>query len=72
MVHSVVDVHFQCILDFQSQSIDFTNAFSQSDIPSGELVFVELPRDFKSDRRQCDVVIRLNKVLYGQSEATHL
>ena len=26
---------FQCILGLQSQSIDFTNGFSQADIPSG-------------------------------------
>ena len=39
----------QCILGLKSQSIDFTNAFDQADIPSGEPVFIELPRDFKSD-----------------------
>ena len=26
---------FQCIIGLQSQSIDFTNAFAQADIPSG-------------------------------------
>ena len=39
----------QCILGLQSQIIDFTNAFAQAYIPSGEPVFIELPRDFKSD-----------------------
>ena len=39
---------FQCILGLQSQSIDFTNDFSQADIPSGEQVFIVLPRYFKS------------------------
>ena len=39
----------QCILSLQSQSIDFTNTFDQADIPIAELVFIELPRDFKSD-----------------------
>ena len=39
----------QCILGLQSQNIDFTNAFVQADIPSEETVFVEIPRDFKSD-----------------------
>ena len=43
---------FQCILGFQSQSIDLKNAFSQADIPSGEPVLIELPRDFKSDGGQ--------------------
>ena len=55
-----------------SQSIDFTNAFSQADIPSGEPVFIELPRYFKSDGRQYDLVIRLKKILYGKAEAAHL
>ena len=63
---------FQCIIFLQSQSIEFTNAFAQVDIPSGEPVFIELPRDFKTDRGQYDVVLKLNKSLYGQAEATHL
>ena len=63
---------FQCILVFQSQNIDFTNAFAQTEIPSGEPVFIELPREFKSDVGQGDVVIILKKSLYGQSEAAHL
>ena len=63
---------FQCILGLQSQSIDFTNAFAQTDIPSREPVFIELPRDFKSDGGQHDVVIKLKKSLYGQAEAAHL
>ena len=62
----------KCILGFQSQSIDFTNAFSQSDIPIGEPVFIELTRDFTSDVGQGDVVLILKKSLYGQAEAAHL
>ena len=49
----------QCILGFQSQIIDFKNEFDQSGIPSGEPLFIELPRDFKSDGGQCDVVLIL-------------
>ena len=45
----------QCIIYLQSQIIDFTNAFAQADIPSGEPVFIELPRDFKRDGEQHDV-----------------
>ena len=30
----------QCILGLQSQSIEFTNAFAQADIPSGEPIFI--------------------------------
>ena len=62
----------QCILGFQSQIIDFNNAFAQADIPSGEPVFVELPKYFKSDGGQDDVVIRLKKIIYGQAEAARL
>ena len=51
----------QCILGLQSQNIDFKNAFAQADIPSGEPVFVELPRHFKSNGGQDDVVLRLKK-----------
>ena len=62
----------KCILGFQSQSIDFTNDFAQADITSVEPVLIELPRDFKSDRVQYDVVIKLKKSLYGQAEAARL
>ena len=62
----------QCILGFQSQSINFTNTFSQADIPSGDPVFIELPRDFKSDGGQQYVVLKLKKILYGQAKAARL
>ena len=62
----------QCIIGFQSQSIDFTNAFAWADIPSGGPLFIELPRDFKIDGGQCDDVLSLNKILYGQAEAIRL
>ena len=62
----------QCILGLKSQSFDFTNDFSQADIPSGEPVFIGIPRDFKRDGRQYDVVQKLNKSLYGQAEAARL
>ena len=58
---------FQCILGLHSQIINFTNTFAQKDIPSGEPVFIELPRDFRSDGVQCDVVLILKKSLYGQA-----
>ena len=62
----------QCILGLQSQSIDFTNAFAQADIPIGETFFVELPRYFKSDGVQYDVVLKLKKSLYGQTKSARL
>ena len=48
----------QCILGLQRQSIYITNDFSQADITSGEPVFIELPRYFKSDGGQHDVVLK--------------
>ena len=54
---------FQCILRLQIQSIDFTNAFSQTGITSGEPTSIEFTRDFESDGVQCDVVIRLKAYL---------
>ena len=62
----------QCILSLESQNIDFTNDFVQSDIPSVNTVFIELPMDFRSDEGQYDVVLRLKKILHGQSKATSL
>ena len=56
----------------QSQSIDFTNAFSQADITIGEPVFIELLRHFKIDGGQHDVVLKLKKSLYGQAEAARI
>ena len=72
MGNSGVDFHLQCILGFQNQSIDFTNSFDQADIPSGEPFFIELPKDFKSDGGQHDVVLKIKKSLYGQAEAARL
>ena len=48
----------QFILGLQSESIDFTNAFAQADIPSKEPVFIELSRYFKIDGGKHDVVLK--------------
>ena len=61
-----------CIIGFQSQSIDFTNSFYRDDIPIGDPVLIELTRDFKSYGGQWDVVLILNKILYGQAESARL
>ena len=63
---------FKCIIGFHSQIIDFTNEFAQAGIPNGEPVFIELSKDFKNYGGQGDVVLILNKILYGQSKATRL
>ena len=62
----------QFILGLQSQSIDFTYAFDQAYIPSGETISIELPWDFNSDGVQHDVVLKLKKSLYSQAEAARL
>ena len=36
----------QFILGLQRQSIDITDAYAQADIPSGETILIELPREF--------------------------
>ena len=38
---------FQFILGLQSQRIDLTDAFAQADIPSGEIILIELTREFQ-------------------------
>ena len=63
---------FQFIIGLQSQSIDFIDFFDREDISSEEPVFIELPRYFNINGGQCDVVIRLKKILYGQAESTRL
>ena len=62
----------QFILVLQSQIIDFTDAFSQADIASGEIILIELPCDFKSDGGKHHVVLKLKSSLYGQAKAAHL
>ena len=37
----------QFILCLQIQSMDFTDAYAQADIPSGETILIELPREFQ-------------------------
>ena len=37
----------QFILGLQSQNIDFIDAYAQADIPSGEIILIELPKEFQ-------------------------
>ena len=62
----------QCISGLQSQSIDFKKCLAQEDIPGGDPVFIEIPRDFNSNREQFDFVISLKKSLYSQAKAARL
>jgi hypothetical protein len=54
------------VLNLATQQIDFSNAFCQADID--EEVYVEMPKDF-GDPRGRDMVLRLNKSLYGTKQA---
>ena len=65
-------VRLMLILQCKSQIIDFTNVFAHADIPIGEPVSIELPRDLKSDVGQHDVVLKIKKSLYGQAEAARI
>ena len=62
----------QFSLGLQSQSIDFTDAFAQADVPIGETILIALSWYFRSDGGQDDVVLKLKKSLYGQAEAARL
>ena len=62
----------QCVIILKIQSICFANAFAQADITSGYPLLVEPPRNFKSDGLQCDIVVRLKRVLYGKAKASRI
>ena len=57
------------VLNLATQQIDFSNALFQADID--ENVYVEMPKDF-GDPRGRDMVLRLNKSLYGLEQNRHL
>ena len=70
MRHSEVDVDFAVYSRFAKSKYRlhkclFSGRYS-------EPVFIELPRDFKSDGGKHDLVIKLKKSLYGQAEAARL
>ena len=44
--HNDVDVDF-AVYAKKSQSIDFTDAYAQADIPIGKTILIELPREFQ-------------------------
>ena len=70
--YSEVYVDFAVYYSFAESKYWLLKCLSQADIPSGEPVFVELIRYFKIDWGQCDVVLRLSKILYVQAEAACL
>jgi Reverse transcriptase (RNA-dependent DNA polymerase) len=50
---------------WKSRQVDFTNAFCQA--PQKDLIIVELPQYYKpKGLKHEDVVLKLNKSLYGQ------
>ena len=56
----------------ESNYFDFKNTFAQADIISVEPLFIEITRDFRIYGVQHDVVLRLKKILYGESKAACL
>jgi len=54
------------VLGLETQQIDFSNAFCQADIT--EELYVETPKDF-GDLQGRDMVMKLNKSLYGTKQA---
>ena len=72
MGHSEINVFFNFIIGLQIQIIDFKDSFDKEGIIVGEPVFIEISMDFSSDVGQCYVVIRLNKIIYGEVEYAHL
>ena len=60
---------FGLLLSLQSKSIDFSNAFVQAELESP--VFLEIPQGYES-KETGDMVLELNRSLYGQIEAPKL
>ena len=56
-------------LNLSTVHLDFSNAFAQADIPEGSEVYLEPPPRYAT---QNDMVLKLNKSLYGQVEAPQL
>ena len=54
----------QCILGFQRQIIDFTNACAQAYIPSGEPVFIEIPG--------VSIVMEENMMLFSNERKSYM
>ena len=48
--------------------VDYTNAFAQAELNEGEKVYVELPKDFETDKIG-DYVLKLRTSLYGLNQA---
>ena len=62
----------ECILVFQSQSINLTNEYDNKDTPKWGKLFIEVPRYFKITGGKFDIVLKLKKILYDISKATNL
>ena len=60
-----------CLLNLTILSVDFSNAFAQADIPESQTVYIEPPQGFTSENGD-DIVLKLNKSLYGQAESPRL
>ena len=62
---------FTILFDLKTQSIDFSNAFAQANMPSDTNIYLEMPENFvPSDGSDC--VLKLKKSLYGSTIAPRL
>ena len=58
-------------LGLKTRQVDFAQAFIQASLPEGEHIFIEPPHHF-FDSSGKDVVLKLNKSLYGLKQAAFL
>ena len=60
-----------CLLNLTTLPVDFSNAFTQADILASQTVYIEPPQGVTSENGD-DIVLKLNKSLYGQAESPRL
>ena len=58
-------------MKLKTVSIDFFNAFAQVDMPKDSSIYIECPKSYEPVNGE-DLVLKLNKSLYGWTEAPHL
>ena len=62
---------FSLQLGLKTRQVDFAQAFIQASLPEGEHIFIEPPSHFFNSGGK-DVVLKLNKSLYGLKQAAYL
>ena len=62
---------FTILFGLHTQSIDFSNAFAQANMPADTNIYLEMPENFASTDKS-DCVLKLKKSLYGSTIAPRL